>query len=49
MAKDPRDMVGQNPTGGETRSSGAKRAKAERRETGRKAMEVRESGVGNRG
>jgi hypothetical protein len=31
MAKDPRDMVGQNPTGRETRSSAGKRRQAARK------------------
>lgn len=44
MAKDPRDMVGNNPTGNETRSSGRKRRQARRREAGRMAMETRGQG-----
>lgn len=40
--KDPRDMVGQNPTGNPTRSSGARRARAARRTAGREATAQRE-------
>lgn len=40
--KDPRDMVGDNPTGNPTRSSGARRARAARRVAGREEMRRRE-------
>jgi hypothetical protein len=41
MSKDPRDMVGKNPTGNPTRSSASKRRQAEQREMGKKAVEER--------
>jgi hypothetical protein len=42
MAKDPRDKVGLNPTGRPTKSSAGKARQAEKRETGRQAMQNRE-------
>lgn len=42
MANDPRDKIGLNPTGRATKSSAGKARQAEKRETGRQAMENRE-------
>lgn len=46
MANDPRDKVGDNPTGRATKSSAGTRRQAEKREAGRQAMERRDGQSG---